>query len=286
METLELGEPIERKDKVIFLDWGVFLHKSLFAWEKFENKSIPPTYTAMRMIIACLKRIGVTADDKIIIAIDGKGNWRKKLDPNYKANRRTNREKHDIDWTVQFKSFDNLIKNLDESTQFIPIKIDMLEADDIIAYGCKYFKDNECIIVSSDSDFEQLYAYPNVKIFSPQTKRYKVVDNPYAIIAKKMQKETSDNLITQVVTDKDFEIRNAIINLIHLPKEVESKVKAELDHIKEEKFYDLDRMRMKGIRKIFMQIYDTKDVVDPLAKPKVKRKLKKRIYKEKSQKSA
>ena len=153
-----------RETKIVFLDWGVFMHRAIFGWE--NNKTISPTYTCLSMLIANLKRVGVHPDDIIIVAVDSpKGSWRRDVDSQYKANRKAAREKHeDIDWQLMFNKFDNLLENLKVSTPFHIIRIDKLEADDIIAYGVKYYKDKECVVISTDSDFEQLAAYKNVKL--------------------------------------------------------------------------------------------------------------------------
>jgi len=246
--------------KVILIDWGVIVHKAIFAWK--NNPNIPSAYTGLNMVVGYLKRIGVDPDDRVIIAIDAKNNWRKKYDSNYKANRKENRERHeDIDWKEHFTSFNRLVDNLKIATPFHPIKIDTLEADDIIAYATRYFKDNECIIVSHDKDYEQLCIFDNVKIFSPTTKKYKEVKNPELILAKKIKKEASDNLITPIVTEEDYEIRKMIVDLTSLPEFVEVLVKKELDKI-EDKYFDLERLWFKSIRNRFMDIYNSKDVID------------------------
>ena len=197
--------------KVVFIDFGIFQFRSIYAWR--NNRAIPPTYTALNMIISSLKKIGVDPDDELIIAVDSeKGSWRKDFDSNYKADRKEKREQQtDIDWTEIFNSFDELLDTLKYTSPFHIIKIDRMEADDIIAVGCRTFKDNECIIVSYDQDFEQLCALENVKLFSPIKKfkgkngGYKQVKSPYAVLAKKIGKEASDNLI------------NPILNLIWPP---------------------------------------------------------------------
>ena len=107
------------RKKVVFIDWNIFVYKAIFSWHRTKN-GIPPTYTCLSMIVSCLKRIGLTSDDLIILAIDSpSGSWRKDVDSNYKANRKTLREKHDIDWDKQFKDFRDLLKNLLNASPFI-----------------------------------------------------------------------------------------------------------------------------------------------------------------------
>jgi len=246
-------------DKIIFIDFGLFMFTGIFS---SMNSKMIPTYTTMSMIMGNLKRVGMTENTKVIIAVDSKkGSWRKGLDSNYKANRKESRDKYDFDWKTWFKKYNNLINNIEVSTPFYTIEIEKLEADDIIAVGCKYFKDTECIIVSSDADYEQLMAYGNVKIFSPKSKQYKVVKNPYGLLAKKIKKEASDNLITPILNEKDYEIRNTIVNLIELPEWVNTSVISQIS-VLPEKDFNTNLICFSSIKDRFKEIYLKDKVVD------------------------
>lgn len=267
-----------KKPKVVLIDWGVFLFRAVYASRM--NKAVPPTYTALSMIIGCLKLVGLDPDDLVIVAVDGRNSWRKDVDPEYKANRKDIRDKAtDIDWSAQFLQFDALIDNLKQATPFYPIRIHRLEADDIIAVAVRYFKDRECIIISCDSDYEQLIAYPNVKVFSDRSKKYKHVPNPYKTLAKKMEKEVSDNLTSPIVTEEDYKRREKIVSLLELPAEVEEAARLQLVQVTGEKEYNLLALKFGGIRKRFMDIYNSKNIVSydecMEEKPKAKKKRKK-----------
>ena len=197
-----------KKGKVILIDFGITMFTAIFAW--YSHKQGTPCYTAITMILSNLKKVGLDKEDLVIIAVDSSSNWRKDVDVNYKANRKEGREKYDIDWDKQFEDFAGLLLNLKMYTPFHVLKVNKMEADDIIAYGVRKFKDRECVIISSDSDYEQLAVFDNVKIFSPKSKRYKHIDDPHAILAKKIQKETADNLITEIITEQDCQTRNMI----------------------------------------------------------------------------
>lgn len=257
--------------KVIFLDYGVFMHRAIFAWR--NSKAIPPTYTALSMMIANLKRIGVSPEDLIIVAIDSPaGSWRREIDKDYKANRKAKRdEQKDIDWDKMFGEFNRLKTNLEISTPFAIIEITKLEADDIISYGVRYYKD-KCVVVSTDTDFEQLAILPNVKLFSPITKRYKTVINPQFIVSKKINRETTDNLVSPIVSEEDYIKRNLIVDLMHLPTDVEEKVQYELSKISPAKEFDLSQLWYKSIRNKFMDIYNSNIIVSEEVKPKRKKK--------------
>jgi len=264
---------IETPKKVIYVDWLLFVHRAIFAWKNRPN--VPPTYTCYTMILSALKKVGVSPNDIIIIAVDSpKGSWRRDVDSNYKANRKAKREKHtDIPWQKFWADFRQLLDNIKISTPFHSIEIDRLEADDIISYGvrCEKFKDYISVIISSDSDFEQLTKFPHVRLFSPVTKKYKIIKNPYDSLAKKMDKEVSDNLLTPILSQKDYEKRNMIVNLTILPPEVESKVENEIKNINENKEFNLDLIKFNSIRQKFMSIYNSDEIV-PISKSYKKKK--------------
>lgn len=254
---------IEDKKKVIYVDWLLFVHRAIFAW--VHRKNVPAPYTCMTMILSCLKKVGVAPDDIVIVAIDSpKGSWRREIDPAYKANRKAKRDSRtDIPWKQMWSDFRELLENLKTSTPFHFIEIEKFEADDLISYGvrCDKFKDYTHVIISSDSDFDQLTRFPSTYIFSPITKKYKIIQNPYDSLAKKMDKEVSDNLLTPILSQKDYERRNKIVNLTILPPEIEAKIEIELQKINEHKEFNTNLMKFRSIRERFMSIYNSSEVV-------------------------
>lgn len=259
--------------KIVLVDSNGFMFRAIFAWE--VNPSIKPTWLYLNMLFSSLQRLKLTREDIIILALDSElGSWRRDLDKDYKANRKENREKHEtIDWTYMFEMFNSLLKVLNKSTQFHILKIDKLEADDIISVATRFFKDNECIIVSQDSDFEMLLANPNVKLYSPRTKRFKSIKNPYKILSKKIESEKTDNLISAVLTEKDFEIRNILVNLLELPKEIEQKVEVMLSNLNLNKEYIVDLLPfVNSMKKRYSNIFDKHVEVKEKKKKKKKAK--------------
>lgn len=218
------------KEKIIVLDIGYIKHKCIFSY--MNNPQIPPTYVFMRMIIGYLKKIGIDENTQIIMAEDF-GSWRKEVDKNYKAQRKEYREsKQDEQWWKNiYNEFNEFIKKLDECLSWSLVKIYKFEADDIASVACRYYKDNEVILVSSDRDWEMLTYFDNVKIFSPMTKKYKIVKNPMKVLLEKIQGDVSDNLLEKPKNEKEFEIRKKIVNLIELPPEIENTIRETFDNL-------------------------------------------------------
>ncbi len=252
--------------KIIVLDWGIFLHRSIFSWR--NNKQMPPEYTCLNMIIASLRRIGIAPYDKIIVACDGRHSWRKDVDKEYKANRKAFRDSfEDIDWGEMYTRFDELLEKLDRGTDWQIVKGEGLEADDWMAVACRYFKDNEVVLVSYDGDMEQLCIYPNVKIFSPLIKMkggkggYKVIKNPYKILAKKIEKEQADNLVNPILNEEDYKKREMIVSLIELPDYIENQIIEQFDNLKAKENYDLSNVPYDNIRNKLANLYNDKDKI-------------------------
>jgi hypothetical protein len=217
--------------KLIVIDSGNVMFKAIFA---FRNTSVvPATYTYMRMILGYLKRIGTTVDDRVIIAVDY-GSWRKKVDPNYKAQRKTLREgQEDKDfWDEMFKEFNEFIPKVEPCLPWYFIKIYDCEADDIASVCVRYFNNyDEKILVSSDKDWEMLCEIDKVKVFSTITKKYKIVPSPMKVLMEKIQGDKSDNLLEKPKNEVEFERRKLIVNLLELPNYIEEPIKKVLSSL-------------------------------------------------------
>lgn len=257
------------------------MHRAVFAWSSQQKKKTPGDfvapahYSCLRSFIYILQRLGIKRDDTVIVAIDGRGNWRKDIVKEYKGNRKDLREKSGIDWGYWFDKFNVMIEKLKESTPFHYIRLDKIEADDIISAGCRKFSDSECIIVSSDSDFEQLAAYPNVKIFSPLSKGYKIVKNPYKVLRNKIKREASDNLISPVVTEDDYKKREMVVSLLKLPEVVEEKVLDSLENLCYNEF-NPELFPFASLVNKFEDIYNSKKIQNYAGRAKPKKKKQKR----------
>ena len=257
--------------RIILLDYSVFMFAAIFACSRNKDNKIPPTYTSMAMMISCLKELNATLDDTIIIAIDSRS-WRKDVDPQYKANRKEKREESDIDWEHWFKEYGKLRENIAQNTPFHVVQVEKMECDDLIAVATRYYSDRECIIVSTDSDFEQLCCQPNVKCFSSKSKKFKEVKNPYKLLAKKIEQERTDNLLSPVLTEADYNKRKMLVDLTSLPQWVEDTCKSAIDKIEKScynKTFDWDRLWFKKslqprLKALFYPVIEEKEQMELL----------------------
>ena len=258
---------MQEKSKVVFLDFGIFMHRAIFSW--YKTRQVPPEYTALSMMIASLRRIGISPYDTIIVACDKGRSWRRDVEEQYKANRKAFRDKYEIDWKDIYQRFDELLDKINVGTDWHIVKAQSIEADDWMAVGSRYYKDNEVILVTYDADMEQLCVYDNVKVFSPLIKfkggkgAYKVIKNPYKVLAKKIKKEVADNLTNPILSAEDFEKRKMIVSLLELPDFVEIPIRKRFEEInnnvKSER--DLEVIPFRTIREKIGNLYNDRDKI-------------------------
>lgn len=229
-------------NKLIVLDNGYFQHRAIFSYINIEDKAKEKGektyfsfahYNYMSMIISCLKIIEIDYNDVIILAQD-RGSWRKEYYKEYKADREEKKEQiRSKDWwTEMYQSFNIFLSKLEETINWVFVAYPKVEADDWASVICRTFPDKEIVLVSSDTDWEQLAKYSNVKVFSLLSKKYKDIKNPYKILQDKIfKKEYSDNILTIPETDKEIEDRKKIVSLLELPEEIENPLKWELESL-------------------------------------------------------
>ena len=181
---------------------------------------------------------------------------------------------------------------LDKGTNFHIVKLDRIEADDIMAMGCRIFKDKEVILSTYDQDLEQCWAFSNVKIWSIMKKfkggkgAYKIPKknfNPYQLISKKIEKEVSDNLVNPILNQEDYEKRELCVNLLSLPDFIENPIKERLLNLKKEEVADLNCIPFQKLREEIGDLYNNKSKLITyemcVAKEEKKRRKKKCLQK-------
>ena len=142
---------------------------------------------------------------EIVLTYDSKSYWRREFFPQYKSNRRKNREEDNKDWDSIFEVL-NQIKN--EIKEFLPYKVVETygaEADDVIATLCKHHQSEKIMIVSGDKDFIQLQKYDNVSQYSPVTKKLVNGVDPNVYIKEHVLKgDKSDGVPNVLSPDHTF----------------------------------------------------------------------------------
>ena len=127
---------------------------------------------------------------ELVIACDGKDNWRKKYYKQYKANRKKARDKSGLDWNEAFRIINKVRDEIRDNFPYKVIHVEECEADDIIGTLCKNTQEfgqyEDVMIVSADKDFLQLQRYKNVRQYSPLLKKEYREETPLVGLTEKI----------------------------------------------------------------------------------------------------
>ena len=162
------------------------------------------------MVLNSVRAYNVKFKDEfgeMIIACDAGNNWRRQVFPYYKANRRKNREKSEINWTAVFETLNKVRDELKDYFPYRVLRVDGAEADDIIGTLAQtYGNTNEKILIlSGDKDFVQLQAYMNVQQFDPVQKKWRKTNDVDKFIKEHIIRgDTGDGVPNFLSADDTF----------------------------------------------------------------------------------
>lgn len=188
--------------------------------------------------------------------------WRKLRFPYYKAHRREEREKIDLDWGLVFASLDKIKRELKDHFPYRTIEVENAEADDVIAILLKdILSPRELhLILSKDKDFIQLHN-DNVRQYDPIKKRFIRHANPAQYLKehvlhgdrgdgipnvlsaddclvmkhrqKKMTHKIKNELLAGKIKDinisKNYERNLKLISLDHIPEDIKDNIVIEYE---------------------------------------------------------
>lgn len=149
----------------------------------------------------------------MVIACDNQTYWRRSVYPQYKANRKKEREESGYDWKAIFEALKTIRKEIEEFFPYPILNVDGAEADDIIATLAEWSQDNDLssgmfndpkpfLIVSGDHDFIQLQKYSNVSQYSPLKKKLvKPERNPEQYVIEHIIRGDSGDGVPNVLSD-------------------------------------------------------------------------------------
>ena len=142
---------------------------------------------------------------EVVLTWDSKHSWRRDYFPEYKASRRKGREESDLNWDDIFGTLNKIRNEIKENFPYKYLEVFGAEADDIIGFLCEENKDEKIIIISGDKDFIQLQKYPNVKQWSPITKKDVNGFNPTTYLKEHILRgDTSDGVPNILSPDNTF----------------------------------------------------------------------------------
>ena len=138
---------------------------------------------------------------ELVISCDNTNYWRKQAFPYYKANRKKNQEKSEMDWKAIFECLNKIRAELKEYFPYRVVDIESAEADDIIATLVKNADaEDKVLILSGDKDFIQLHKYSNIKQYDPVRKKWINHDNPTRYLIEHILKGDSGDGVPNVLS--------------------------------------------------------------------------------------
>ena len=193
---------------------------------------------------------------ELVIACDNTNVWRKQVFPYYKANRKKNQEKSELNWASIFECMNKIRSELKEYFPYRVVDVESCEADDVIATLVKQNSGEKILILSGDKDFIQLHTYKNVKQFDPVRKKWITDANPEKYLHEHILKGDASDGVPNILSDdncfvlgvrqkpltqkridalnncalipddmvRNFKRNQQLIDLKFIPKELESKI--------------------------------------------------------------
>ena len=142
---------------------------------------------------------------ELVICCDSKHYWRRDYFPNYKANRKKDREQSEYDWGEIFTLLNKIKVEIKKNFPYKVIEIYGAEADDIIATLVKFetkWDTDKNLIVSSDKDFIQLHN-TSVEQFSPVSKKMINGKDPLLYIREHILKGDRSDGVPNILSPDD-----------------------------------------------------------------------------------
>ncbi|MDR0664923.1 MAG: hypothetical protein LBF86_05315 [Helicobacteraceae bacterium] len=180
---------------MLFLDFS-----SLFIQVAFGLKKQGLMYSKDRLRLAFLNRLfAIVARfhkyGKLHIFTDSGKYWRAEIFAGYKKKRAERRQNDDVDWDKLHNLQDSIIDEMRENLPYAIVSIDAMEADDLIAFACRFYapKDKRHLIISSDKDLTQLLRAPNISQWSVGKRSFLTFD-PHAFKAQLLRGDSSDSV--------------------------------------------------------------------------------------------
>lgn len=193
---------------MILIDMNQIAVANLMMNLKMNNSKTIDESMVRHMILNSIRMYRMEHHDEygeVVLTWDSKHSWRRDYFPEYKASRRKGREESDLNWDEIFGTLNKIRNEIKENFPYKYLEVFGAEADDIIGFLCDENRDEKIIIISGDKDFIQLQKYPNVKQWSPITKKDVNGFNPTTYLKEHILRgDTSDGVPNVLSPDNTF----------------------------------------------------------------------------------
>ena len=192
---------------MILVDMSQIMMASIMMQMHMSKKSEPDEEMVRHMILNSLRMYRtrfLSEFGEMVLCYDSRHYWRRDYFPEYKHSRRKSRDTSDKNWDIIFNCLNTIKEEVKANMPYKSVEVYGAEADDIIATLCSESSD-EVMILSGDKDFIQLQKFPNVKQYSPITKKMINGMNPDDYLKEHVLKgDTSDGVPNVLSPDNTF----------------------------------------------------------------------------------
>jgi len=192
---------------MILVDMSQIMMASIMMQMHMSKKSEPDEEMVRHMILNSLRMYRtrfLSEFGEMVLCYDSRHYWRRDYFPEYKHSRRKSRGTDDKNWDIIFNCLNTIKEEIKNNMPYKSVEVYGAEADDVIATLCSE-SSNEVMILSGDKDFIQLQKFPNVKQYSPITKKMINGMNPDDYLKEHVLKgDTSDGVPNVLSPDNTF----------------------------------------------------------------------------------
>lgn len=176
--------------RVLLIDGYNLLHRSRYGFVAGPHNVVFNFFRGLRPLVEKF------SPDKVYFVLEGSPKERLEIYPEYKANRKAGMTPEKELEFEDFKRQKEIIYELIRKMPFESVYHPQYECDDVIANLIIHRHANdECIVLSNDTDFIQLYQlHSNTSVYSPVKKDY-LLPTEYSYVAwKALVGDSSDNI--------------------------------------------------------------------------------------------
>ena len=212
---------------MILVDMSQIMMANIMMQMHMSKKSEPEEDMVRHMVLNSLRMYRtrfLSEFGEMVLCFDSKHYWRRDYFPEYKYSRRKGRTTDNKDWDSIFECLNNIKDEVKTHMPYKSVEVYGAEADDIIATLCSEYAE-EIMILSGDKDFIQLQRFPNVKQYSPITKKMINGEDPVRYIKEHVFKgDTSDGVPNVLSPDNTF------VDGLRQKPMTKKKIEAWIDH--------------------------------------------------------
>ena len=173
--------------KIVILDGYNLIYRARYSGPKWQKGPHIITYRFFRSLRPIIEKLN---PDKVYFVLEGYPKIRMEKSPDYKGTRV--REK-DVEFSNQRKEIISILK------EYFPLEVIRhpdYECDDIVNYvAMKLHPEDYCVVVSTDTDFLQLYnTHQNFKLYNPIKKDFTNHPGCDYVTWKSLKGDSADNV--------------------------------------------------------------------------------------------